>query len=87
MPKKTQVGRPKLPKGAVKETKLQVRLLRSEEKEIEAAAGRAGKTKSQLVRDILLDTVRGTRALSDPALITGIVDSLSKRPVQTRMGR
>ena len=53
------IGRPKLPAGAAKETKLQVRLLRSEEEEIEAAAQKAGKTKSHWVRAILLDAARG----------------------------
>jgi hypothetical protein len=59
MTRKKPTGRPKLPPGAGKETKLQVRLLRSEEEEIEAAADKAGKTKSQFVRDTLLEAVRG----------------------------
>ena len=59
MRQKRPRGRPKLPEGAGKETKLQVRLLRSEEEEIETAAAHAGKTKSQFVRETVLGAVRG----------------------------
>jgi len=60
MPKK-RIGRPRLPKGTAKQERLIVRLLKAEDKEIAAAAKRAGKSKSKWVREILLREAATTR--------------------------
>jgi hypothetical protein len=52
---KKKMGRPKLPKGSSREDRLYCRLLKSEVKEIEVAAKKSGKTKSEWIRDILLN--------------------------------
>lgn len=58
MPKKPTIGRPPLPEGAAKQGRLYCRLLESEEQEIEAAARRAKKSKSDWIRDTLLAAAR-----------------------------
>jgi len=55
---KKKPGRPPLPAGSSKESRLYCRLLKSEVDEIEVAAKRVGKTKSEWIREILLNAAR-----------------------------
>lgn len=61
MPKKRKRGRPPLPKGSSREARLICRLQESEVAEIEAAARKAGKSKSDWTRDTLLAAARAKR--------------------------
>jgi hypothetical protein len=54
------MGRPPLPKGASREGRLYCRVLGAEVAEIEAAAKRAKKTKSDWIRQVLLAAARRT---------------------------
>jgi hypothetical protein len=58
MPKKAKRGRPRLPKGAAKESRLICRIQKSEEKEIELAARNAKMSKSDWMRETLLQAAR-----------------------------
>ena len=65
MPKKKTIGRPPLPEGDTKESRLYCRLLKSEELEIESAAKNAGKTKSDWIRLTLVDAARSAQRDSE----------------------
>jgi hypothetical protein len=56
---KPRIGRPPLAQGESKESRLIIRLKRSEEDEIEAAAQQAGRSKSEWCRDVLLNSAKG----------------------------
>ena len=58
MPKKKRLGRPPLPEGATREARLVCRLLDWEAEEIAAAALKAGKSKSEWIREVLLSAAR-----------------------------
>jgi len=58
MPKKRKPGRPPKAKGTAREGRLFCRLLKSELREIEAAAKRAGTTQSEWVRGVLLGAAK-----------------------------
>jgi hypothetical protein len=63
MKKKTRLGRPPMPRGSAREARLFCRLQESEVGEIEAAASRAKKTKSEWIREALLAAARaGTKS-------------------------
>jgi hypothetical protein len=64
MPKKPKIGRPPLPEGDAKEGRLYCRLLESEVAEIEAAARKAGKSKSEWVRRVLLAAAKAEKRRS-----------------------
>ena len=64
MPIRKTIGRPPLLQGDVKESRLYCRLLKSEELEIESAAKEAGKTKSEWIRQTLVDAARSARPKS-----------------------
>jgi hypothetical protein len=55
---KKKIGRPPLPKGSSRGDRLYCRLLKSEVKEIELAAKKAGKNKSEWIREVLLNAAR-----------------------------
>jgi hypothetical protein len=55
MPPKRTIGRPPLPVGAGRESRLYCRILGSEDLKIQAAATLAGKSKSEWIRQTLLE--------------------------------
>lgn len=57
--KPKKVGRPKLPKGAAKAGKVQVRLSADEQKQIEAAAKSSNQRVSEWIRSTLAAAVEG----------------------------
>jgi hypothetical protein len=63
MPKKPRIGRPPLPKGKSRAGRLYCRVLDAEVAEIESAARKAKKTKSEWVRGILLAAARARKAV------------------------
>ena len=63
MPPKPKRGRPPLPEGASKEARLVCRLLESEAGEIKTAAKKVGKTKSEWIREVLLEKARSRNPL------------------------
>ena len=71
MPPKRKRGRPKLPRGAGKLSRLVCRLQESEEAEIEEAAKRAGMTKSEFVREAVLAAARAGESHRQKGYFTG----------------
>ena len=59
------IGRPPLPEGNAKESRLYCRLLKSEELEIESAAKEAGKAKSDWIRHTLVQAARTAQGKSE----------------------
>jgi hypothetical protein len=57
--KQKKLGRPAFPKGKARGKHLSLRLRPDEQREVEAAVTRSGKSKSDWLRDVLLAAARG----------------------------
>jgi hypothetical protein len=58
MLKKPKIGRPKLPKSKARAKYLSLRLRPDEQREVDGAIERSGKSKSDWLRDVLLTAAR-----------------------------
>jgi hypothetical protein len=60
--KKKKVGRPPLPRSEAREKYLSLRLRLDEQREVDGAIERSGKSKSDWLRDVLLGAARTGQA-------------------------
>jgi hypothetical protein len=80
MPQQKPRGRPKLPKGSGKESRLFCRLIATEQAEIETAAREANQTKSEWIRDVLM---AAARAKNPAAVDASNLNTQNAKPLGT----